>query len=703
MKKEVLSTMSKDDFVVIDTETGYFENGIIKPELDARKTLLIGIRRSSRKKTRWFTDNEKAFRYVEEIQEEKKKQGKNLYVYAHNFRYDLSGFGRNYLNRTDKVKIIRWSPLYGILNPQKEGEKGKKVGFLLDSLSFFPFPLEEVGKMVGIKKPELPKDATDINELKVRCNADIEIVIQALRSLKRCLVTKLEWNAKRMTTGPKLAMTYFNTECRKSLYCKRCNITWRQNNTTNSEELKCLKCNNKGHTFNGYLKRDNKMHPTKYGNFLRDAYYGSRNEAGLRGEQEEITLIDINSMYPKCMTVISFPDIQHEEMLEGGVLDVYSPEEIINEIARIGVIEATVFCPERKDKIGCLPVRLENRTHYPTKFVNDKDGLIRRLSEYEGTRDLIEEVRNGLNGGIVRGKWHSLTLRTALEEGYRILKIHNAVKYDPLPFNPLKSIMEKLHKLKKGERDEIMKHAIKLLMNSLYGKFGETTPETKREICHRKDVNKWLEKGYKHEGNFEEYYSMTKELGRKLSKNAHPMIALTITAMGQDLIYKEISKIPREDFVYMDTDSIIMKNFDKHKDKFKFGEDMGEWKIVKHEGEELVNVNGYITREKVYRLKNRIVGEEGSKTITKISGFRPKKGTKEDLTDEQIRGDEPIESSKMYSHKMGLSTGKLEKVGSFFTEIKTVNKENLKMDIVMPVYFESRGNKKKINEESSTL
>jgi len=691
--------IKKDDFIVLDIETCDVKDGKLVPVLNGRNMVLCGVWRTTRTKPIWFTKPQEVMDYLLKVQLEKEKENKNLYVYAHNHLFDLCGYGQDYMQRVDVIKRVRNRPLFGILNPPKAGEKKKPVGYLLDTLSFFPFPLEEVGKMLGIKKREFPKEINDINELKPRCYMDMKIVMEAIRKLKDSF-GKLGWTPRRLLTISTSSMTYFKTECRKNIYCKGCDITWKQKKTSNPSELNCPKCGKKGSTFSGYLYQNNRLHPTFHNNFLRDAYYGSRNEVGIKGEVKGMTLIDMNSQFPHCMAnLMEVPDLRSESKLSKEAIRSYSNEDIINNIAKIGVVEATIFFPERKDKVGYLPVRVGNRTHCINRFIDDKPLLIERLEQLkeEGYRigDLIEKVEKGeIKGGIGRGKWNSLMLRTAIKEGYKILKIHNVVRYDPLPFNPF-IILKNLYERRLAEKDDMIKYAIKLLMNSLYGKFGQTNEIYEEKICHRKDTNKWIQEGFFIDGDFNENYIMKKIKGRTIPKFAHPMISLTTTAIAHDLIYKEISKIPKKDFVYTDCDSIIMKNFDKHKSKFKFGMDMGEWKIVAHNKHELINENGFITREKVYRIRDREIGSG----VTKMSGFRPKEGTRENLTDNQVKGKEPIVSLKMYTPKMGTKNRKIEKIGTFFEETKRVSSDNLKMDIIMPIYFECGSNSKGKIEE----
>lgn len=211
-------------------------------------------------------------------------------------------------------------------------------------------------------------------------------------------------------------------------------------------------------------------------------------------------------------------------------------------------------------------------------------------------------------------------MKEAKKLGYEIEKIHEAVVYDELPFNPFKEFIDELYTLRK-ESDKVMGHVIKLLMNSLYGKFGQFRATKERAICHRADVQKWLDKGYEIETDYGENYHMVKELGKKVPNYAHPIIPVLVTAYARHKLYEGLEKIPFEDLLYCDTDSVMFKG--NHKNKFEIGTELGQYKI------EFENETGEFVKEKVYRISDK------GKTLKEVFAGN----TKRNVTTEQPSSD----------------------------------------------------------------
>jgi hypothetical protein len=75
---------------------------------------------------------------------------------------------------------------------------------------------------------------------------------------------------------------------------------------------------------------------------------------------------------------------------------------------------------------------------------------------------------------IERGVYNSVDLKRAVEHGYKIVKIHEAVCWTKAD-NLFKDYIEKVFKMKQEAKKDTPQYTIaKLLMNSLYGKMLQT-------------------------------------------------------------------------------------------------------------------------------------------------------------------------------------------------------------------------------------
>ncbi|MFH1326998.1 MAG: DNA polymerase [archaeon] len=566
--------------LALDCETYKYdkEKKVYRPILNAKEFVLGCILVDKRKTPLWFTKPDEMFDWLVKFVKQKKKEGHNVFIYGHKHSYDLYAYAQNNLQRTDIIDLKVNEPLFAILD---------ETGFLLDTRSFFKSKLEDVGKLIGLPKGEMPLEVKSIEELKPYLLRDVEIVLESMK-LIRDKINKLGVRPKKMLTAGQLAMTFFKTWCRKKLY--------------------------NGTPYSSYLYIRGTIHRSRFHSFIRRALRGARNECFKSGVFKNITAIDINSLYPYVMAYeMRMPDLLSERFIKDP--EEFFPREEILE--KIGVAKATVIFP--KTKLGYLPVRYKRGIYFP-----------------QSTE--------------ITGYWTTFELRRALEEGYKIKKIHDAVVYRDLPFNPFKGFIGELYDLRK-ESDPVFGHVVKLLMNSLAGKFSQYRYEKERSICHREEEKNLEGKGFKIETDYGEDYMMVKNLGRKIPKFAHPMITILVNAYARDVLYRNLKKIADENFddlLYCDTDSCFFTG--DHLHKFEIGNELGQFKI------EHQNKTGEFVREKIYR----IIDKEGTEIKTVYAGI-----TNRELTKEQLWGKETIQNRRMYSLNQGYRTGHFDKVGTF--------------------------------------
>ncbi|MEX0932885.1 MAG: DNA polymerase [Candidatus Pacearchaeota archaeon] len=486
-----------------------------------------------------------------------------------------------------------------------------ETGLLLDTLSFYKCPLKKVGKLVGLPKLEMPDEVKDLSELKEYLLRDVEIVMESIKML-RDVLKGLSHRPKKMLTAGSLAMNYFKTHCKREDF--------------------------EGIPYSAYLYRKGTIHQTKYNKFIRRALRGGRCECFRQDKFKKVSMIDINSLYPFVMAeIMKIPDILKERRhynIQGMIPD----EEILG---KIGVVKAKVKFP--KKKMGYLP----------TKNARTGKGIFFPC-----------------NGEVVTGYWTTMEINNAIKEGYEVLEIYEAVLYGELPFNPFTKLMRGLYDLRKKSQEE-MGYVIKLLMNSLAGKFAQYRGDTERAVCHRQDILEYEKSGFEIQSDLGEEYFLSKEGEKKVPPYAHPIFTILINAYARDYLYWQMKKIPFEDLVYCDTDAIAFVG--DHLDKYDIGDKLGEFKTV------FENEAGEFIKEKDYRFTDK----EGEILKVVCAG-----STNRELTQGQSWGEEEIVNKKMYTYNMGCKTGNFDKVGSFFDVHTKINPLKRKREMKFPPQFE---------------
>jgi len=263
-------------------------------------------------------------------------------------------------------------------------------------------------------------------------------------------------------------------------------------------------------------------------------YYGGRTEAFCRGTFENANYYDFNSLYPSVMASERYPDPNSQRVSHKNstILLMHNP----------GVSEVEITIPEQK---------------YPPLPHRDDDGKV--IFPY----------------GHLRGSWSNLELKYAVEEcGCIITKVHETIYYC-LSMTPFKSFVEDLY-AKRREYQKAgspMETVTKLMMNALYGKFGEKF-DGKGSTIHNdaiteKDIADALKIDY-----INDFVKIITDTDPK----AHciPVWAVYVTAYGRIKLHKALVS---HNALYCDTDSLI--TFDEIETSTKLGDLKLEMKVVR--------------------------------------------------------------------------------------------------------------------------
>ena len=247
------------------------------------------------------------------------------------------------------------------------------------------------------------------------------------------------------------------------------------------------------------------------------AYYGGRTETIKRGFYEiPLNYYDFNSLYPSVMVeALPLPNsVQYHE--KGSIKDVYH---------RPGVSKVTV--EHLTDELPLLPLRYNGKLTFPS--------------------------------GKFTGWYTHIEIRKAVENGYSLHKVHETVSYSLscYPFSDYVNIFyaKRLKAKKNGSSEQLI---FKLLMNSLYGKFGERKHQVVKHFDlslmsdkEKSELNKLELKAFTFDDDGVGYATWDEEC---TSSHVLPIWPVYITAMARIKLWEKARYL---DPIYMDTDSIV--------------------------------------------------------------------------------------------------------------------------------------------------
>lgn len=291
------------------------------------------------------------------------------------------------------------------------------------------------------------------------------------------------------------------------------------------------------------------------------AYYGGRVEVFKRGKIQECNYYDFNSLYPSVM-IKSYPNPNFHRITRKNTNEYIMKYE--------GVSDVTIECPNELN-IPILPYRTKEKLIFPT--------------------------------GTFRSWQTHVELRRAISIGYKLIEVHKT-HYFKETCTPFKGYVIDLYNQRKAFKKEgnPMQEVVKLLLNSLYGKFGQKYRDkdnwqpfnqTKEEL----DRYEWFERI----GNF----IRIKRSFCEPSSFCIPIWAAYVTAYGRLKLYDALVDC---DPTYCDTDSIVTKK------KMLTSDELGDLKL------EMTIENGIFLRAKMYSASGTS-GDGKQCQLVKIKGI----------------------------------------------------------------------------------
>jgi len=295
---------------------------------------------------------------------------------------------------------------------------------------------------------------------------------------------------------------------------------------------------------------------------LYKGYYGGRTEAFKRGKIKNKYYYDFNSLYPSVM-LNDYPD--PNSLIKVNKSSLYYIENYD------GVTNVRIRSPKNL-KIPLLPLRLNNKLIFP-------------LGEFISSYTHLE-------------------LRKALSLGYEIINIYEGV-YFTEKINIFKEfVTDNYNKRIRYKREgNPIQHTFKIILNSLYGKFGQKYDE-KQDIhfINNFDFSNNNVSKYESVEVLKDFFVITKKLNDKPPSFSQPIWSIYVTAYGRLLMYETFEKIGFDNVFYCDTDSIFTDV------KLEEGENLGQLKL-----EQFIK-EGLIIKPKFYEI-------DGSVKAKGLKGF----------------------------------------------------------------------------------
>ena len=291
---------------------------------------------------------------------------------------------------------------------------------------------------------------------------------------------------------------------------------------------------------NKYLKHNYYRHDKKLLIEQFKGYYGGRTEAFARGKFKNYKYFDLNSLYPSVMLKHKYPDPNSLRICH------FNDDFHIREYE--GLSDITIFCPEMEYPL--LPYRTKDKLLFPT--------------------------------GKFRGYHTHAEIRKAVELGYKILKVHRTL-YFKKTCEPFKEFVADMYakRLKLKSQKSSMEYVVKILMNSLYGKFAESFIGKENLVPFNHSADEL------HKMDFFEIIGDYLRIKQDRFPAVHciPIWSIYVTSYARLRLYEYI-RVSHP--LYCDTDSIITRK------TFKDSKELGDMKL------EFIIKEGIIVKPKFY-------------------------------------------------------------------------------------------------------
>lgn len=275
----------------------------------------------------------------------------------------------------------------------------------------------------------------------------------------------------------------------------------------------------------------------------RESFHGGRTECFQIGRiPERVFCLDINSQYPFVMRDEEFPT------------------RLVNVARNVSLDELQRIIETRS-----VVARVLLKTERPIYATKPEDRLVFPIGEFEAVLTTPE-------------------IKIAFEEN-EIVSVKEIAIYnqDPMFRDYINYFYNQRLKAKMAG-NESGSYMFKLLMNALYGKFGQNGRvfEDVGE-SDKAEAKVWTVWDAEEQRNrrFRQFFGVIQEESQEAEgRNSHPAIAAHVTAFGRILLWRLINQAGRQNVFYSDTDSLFVNQagLDRLKDKLN-NDDLGALKV----------------------------------------------------------------------------------------------------------------------------
>lgn len=399
---------------------------------------------------------------------------------AHNTGFDLrySGMLEELGKREWEIKVFYSTQSTTFIRLEKD----KKNITFIDSMNWYPFKLETLGKVLKCPKLSMPLQLASSEQWTAYNRQDCVIMMKAISQLKAFFYDN--WGKNLAYTRGSDALQIAKLPKYGLKAYRHCNI-----NATKAEFY---------------------------------AYFGGRTECFKLGKLPDETWykLDVNSLYPFIM----------QNQLFSGNLETQNASDLAD--IRSGIDNGYNYLCNISGKIDdpYCPVRHEKGLYFPI--------------------------------GKIKGWFCGDELKYILDHADN-LTVNKAYQYKAeVDFEPLIQYLYDLRLKYKQAEDEINQINVKLIMNSIYGKYAQRNTQLQYLYKVPDDLNTMGLYTDEKTGNIEtcrvfqgRFY---KEIRDKLSNSACPIIPAEITSSARLYMYKLLIQAGIENVAYMDTDSLFV-------------------------------------------------------------------------------------------------------------------------------------------------
>lgn len=447
-----------------------------------------------------------------------------LWVYAHNIYFDFKVSDLHIELPKAGFKLDWFYFGQGGGNAIIVFKRSQQTIKFINTFNYFPMKLEKIGELVGLPKLEVDFSVVDNEQLLTYCMRDTEIVVKAMVLFHDTIENHL---------GVSVGYTAGSTSY----------IAW-----TNSQDGQWVQFHD-----------DDAL-----GVWERNAYKGGRTEAFKLGRiGQTVHCLDVNSMYPyvmlsypmPCRIVKAFGIKSHFEAIAGRDWWACLSRFVINKDHRLYLIRGGF----RAGVMADCTLRVDE----PAIGIIDKDKLIFPTGTFRATLSCCE-------------------FEYALERGW-IEEIYAAEVWRmAYPFEDYISRVWALRNEFKASGNHGMSTAIKLVGNSLYGKFAQRKIiEVAREECDPALIHSEMAvieggAGMIWELCGQRVFMLT---SKEPTNRTHYPIASEITAAARLTLWRYINEAGRKNVYYCDTDSLFVNDVGLDMLSGNIGSELGELKL----------------------------------------------------------------------------------------------------------------------------